>query len=836
MNEMLRQNVDSEELSLRVRKAIEEDDFVLVDSILSEADISLDGVQEDWWVRSLYMSKEFERCISKCDEILENGGDRWIVSLFKARSLSALGEKEKSLSEYRELEKKFPKEREPLVVLIRHHYSLEEWDEALKFDSRLLNLDSGNELGLLFKGRICHRKSKTDLALNSYRELINRYPEHLEGNARVGQLLYEKREYSEAKDSLMKALEIDSEYRPARRLIGLCLEKLGQSDQAIEWLLGEAKREPNDYSNWIKIIDIKLKTSDDEGAREIVGIASSLIGDKMESSILKYKLSRDINWEEGADEASKILEEEFGGDFNYHKMMVESALEAGYVTLMKKFLDRMESSKGIDIGYLESAKDRFENILQITNQNVEFINNSIEEGVEVHISELAIKRILEMCAKRKTRRPHRKRVSVMHVSSSMGRGGAERQLINCVKGAINSNRFGEISLCTYSKQGPESLIGEIYEAGIKIHQYGELIDMDKMIMKNNLSEFGDLIKLLPTRFAIDLVELSVIFKRFRPGIVNSWQDGTNIVAALAGMIAGVPTVVMFGRSMRPDAKTMAHIRNRPYLKMAYNMILSEPRFCLCLNSERGRESYAEWLEIEKEELLVLHNGLDIEGMKEKEYEEEVSEFLRGANIPEDSEIVGGVFRFVREKRLELWVESAIEAIQRRDGVYFIAVGDGPERDRISEIVKRRGFEDRIFFPSKTEFVGSGLKIFDLFLLTSIIEGLPNVLIEAQGYGVPVLSTRAGGSEDTFENYEGGVLLVEEEASKIAEQICLCLDDYSWREKAGKSAINNAGEKFSIDAMLEKLKEIYRQKNEENLQRWIERASIPRRVLASMGLS
>ena len=51
MNEMLRQNVDSEELSLRVRKAIEEDDFVLVDSILSEADISLDGVQEDWWVR-----------------------------------------------------------------------------------------------------------------------------------------------------------------------------------------------------------------------------------------------------------------------------------------------------------------------------------------------------------------------------------------------------------------------------------------------------------------------------------------------------------------------------------------------------------------------------------------------------------------------------------------------------------------------------------------------------------------------------------------------------------------------------------------------------------------
>lgn len=836
MNEMLRQNVDREELSLRVRKAIDEDDFVLVDSILSETNISLDGFQEDWWVRSLYMSKEFGRCISKCDEILENEGNRWIVSLFKARSLSALGEKEKSLSEYRELEKQFPEEREPLVVLIRHHYSLEEWEEALKFDSRLLNLDSENEQGLLFKGRIYHRKSKTDLALGSYRELIERYPEHLEGNARVGQLLYEKREYLKAKDSLMKALDIDSEYRPARRLIGLCLEKLGQSDQAIEWLMSEAKREPNDYSNWIKIIDIKLKTSDDEGAKEIVGIASSMIDNKMESSILKYKLSRDINWEEGVNESSKILEKEFGDDFSYLKMMVESALEAGYISMMKKFLDRMESSKGMDSGYLEHSKSRFENILQITNQSVEFINNSIEQGEEVHISELAIRRIIEICAKRKIRRPHRKRISVMHVSSSMGRGGAERQLINCVRGAIKSNRYGEVSLCTYSKQGPDSLIGEVADTGIKIHQYGELIDLDKMIMKNNLSEFGDLIKLLPSRLAIDLVELSVIFKSFRPGLVNSWQDGTNIVASLAGMIARVPTVIMFGRSMRPDAKTMAHIRNRPYLKMAYKMILSDPRFCLCLNSERGRESYAEWLDIEKEEMLVLHNGLDIEGMKQKEHKEEVEEFLREANISEESEIVGGVFRFVREKRLELWVESAIETIKRRDDVYFIGVGDGPERDRISEIVKKRGFENRIFFPSKTEVVGSWLKIFDLFLLTSIIEGLPNVLIEAQGYGVPVLSTRAGGSEDTFENYDGGVLLMEEDSSEIAEQICLCLDDNSWREKASKSAINNVGEKFSIDAMLENLKEIYNQKNGENLERWIEGASVPQRVLASMGLS
>ncbi len=834
MNDILRQYVDSQELSLRVRKAMDEGDFVLVDSILSETNIQLDGTQEDWWVRSLYLSKEFERCIIKCDEILERGRERWIVLLFKARSLSVMGRKEASISEYQKLERMFPEEREPLVVLIRHHYAMEEWDEALELDSRLLELDSENEQGLLFKGRIHHRMSQTELALNSYTELVQKFPEHLEGHSRVGQLLYENREYHSAKDSLMNALEIDSEYRPARRLIGLCLEKLGQSDRAIEWLMREAEREPQDYSNWIKIIDIKLKTSDDEGAKEVVENAASLIENEMEASILKYKLSRDINWEEGADDASAILEKKFTNDFFYHKMMIDSAFEEGRISLAKKFIDRMESSEGVDMGYHDEAKRRFGNILQITKQEVEFIDTTIEKGVEIHVSELAIKRIVELCTSKKNRKPHGRRTSVIHVSSSMGRGGAERQLINCIRGTLGSDKFGGVSLCTYSKQGSESLIAETMETGVKIHEYGNNIDIDKTIIDNNLEIFKDLIQLLPVRFAKDLVELSVIFNKLRPGLVNSWQDGTNIVAALAAMIARVPTVIMFGRSMRPDVKTMAHVRNRPYLKMGYQLILNDSRFCLCLNSERGRDSYTEWLEIDKEKLLVLHNGLDIESMKKKEYQEEVSEFLEDSNIPEGSEIVGGVFRFVREKRLDLWVESAIETIQRREGVYFIGVGDGPERDRISKMVMRRGFEDRIFFPSKTEFVGSWLKAFDLFLLTSIIEGLPNVLIEAQGYGVPVLSTRAGGSEDTFENYKGGVLLMEEEASVIAEQICLCLDDYSWREKASRTAIKNAEEKFSIQVMMGNLTEIYNRKNEENLQRWEKSASLPRRMLASMG--
>ena len=81
-----------------------------------------------------------------------------------------------------------------------------------------------------------------------------------------------------------------------------------------------------------------------------------------------------------------------------------------------------------------------------------------------------------------------------------------------------------------------------------------------------------------------------------------------------------------------------------------------------------------------------------------------------------------------------------------------------------------------------EIVISWLEAFDLFLLTSSIEGLPNVLIEAQAAGVPVLSTPAGGSEDTFSNYSSGVLLEDDSSTEIAESICRSLEDVRWRRK------------------------------------------------------
>ena len=128
----------------------------------------------------------------------------------------------------------------------------------------------------------------------------------------------------------------------------------------------------------------------------------------------------------------------------------------------------------------------------------------------------------------------------------------------------------------------------------------------------------------------------------------------------------------------------------------------------------------------------------------------------------------------------------------------------------------------------------GWSKFDLFILTSVVEGLPNVLIEAQSFGVPVLSTRAGGAEDTFIDLESGVLLTDEDPEQIANCISICLDDFSWRKRASKSGEEFAMKSFSKDSMVEAICQLYDDVSNEYRKRWQKDTNVITKMLAAVG--
>jgi glycosyltransferase involved in cell wall biosynthesis len=123
-------------------------------------------------------------------------------------------------------------------------------------------------------------------------------------------------------------------------------------------------------------------------------------------------------------------------------------------------------------------------------------------------------------------------------------------------------------------------------------------------------------------------------------------------------------------------------------------------------------------------------------------------------------------------------------------------------------VKELDIGDNVRFEGKSNTVGLWLEVMDLFLLTSDVEGLPNVIIEAQGFGVPVVSTNAGGASEVIIPDVSGYIVEDDDPIAIASIVCDCLEHHSWRRKASTAAFNHARVEFSVEGMYERLLKLY----------------------------
>jgi len=297
------------------------------------------------------------------------------------------------------------------------------------------------------------------------------------------------------------------------------------------------------------------------------------------------------------------------------------------------------------------------------------------------------------------------------------------------------------------------------------------------------------------------------FCKVKPDIVHAWQDQTNINVAIAAKMAGVPGIVLFARSLRPDNKTMLHIRTRPYLRNAYKSILRDKKIQFCHNSNAGAISYSEWLGVSSKPFSIIHNGIDFAGMAEDVQSTDIKDIITDIGIPNNAKIIGGIFRLVQEKRPKLWVDSVSKVIGDIENCHAVIIGGGGMENDISAYINDAGLQDRIHLIGQTRQIKAWLDEIDVFLLTSIVEGLPNVLIEAQAFGVPVITTDAGGARDTIVEGVSG-FVVDADSEMISEKIIACLNNKEWLQKASIVAIENSTNKFSANNMIETLLQIY----------------------------
>jgi glycosyltransferase involved in cell wall biosynthesis len=402
--------------------------------------------------------------------------------------------------------------------------------------------------------------------------------------------------------------------------------------------------------------------------------------------------------------------------------------------------------------------------------------------------------------------------SVAMINASLAPGGAERQFTVTALGLHRAAQTGDtingvhiqgpltlISRSTNSRADDDFYLPRLREAGLRVHEYSAFEPFGGRAKHSLSRSISPLLPHLPSQMREGIVHLADVLRYLSPEVVHIWQDGSILATGAAAFLAGVPRIILGARTMPP---TDRHDRERPEYYPVFGGLLNEAGVTLVSNSRLVAGRYADWLEIDPHRVRVIPNGVAPPDLRPEGKSVELA-----AALPNSGErfVVGAVMRFAEVKRPLLWIDCAAAILAKCPEAYFVMVGRGPLLEASIAHATALGIRNRIIFTGATPDVGFWFSQMDVFLLLSRYEGLPNVLIEAQLCGVPVVTTPSGGSAEALETGVTGTVLesVEIESADTVANIVL-----SWRrgpgprEALGAALREWATTRFSIDRMLE----------------------------------
>lgn len=359
------------------------------------------------------------------------------------------------------------------------------------------------------------------------------------------------------------------------------------------------------------------------------------------------------------------------------------------------------------------------------------------------------------------KRPER----LLLVNGSLGAGGAERQFVELVMALLQAGYAPEaLHVAFFSiarDRGHAHFLPDLEALGVPIHDLANRRIANPTLPK----QVQVATEVLPRGLRNDTRALWHLISEIQPGALHGWQDRSAAACGLAGLLASVERVVLSLRNMSPRTR---RDQNLMLLQRLFSDYAKRENVVITTNAIAAADDYADWLGTSAQRIGCLSNAVDV-----ARFNPEVARDRRKTITKNAPLRIGGLFRLALNKRPLLWLRI-VAALRHSHGLDVAPIirGTGPLEDETRRLAHDLGLDDLIIEGGATtpeDLYGD----VDLLLLASRVEGVPNVLLEAQACGIPVAACNVGGVQDAMlrQGKAKGLLLdAETEPEAAAAQI------------------------------------------------------------------
>lgn len=362
------------------------------------------------------------------------------------------------------------------------------------------------------------------------------------------------------------------------------------------------------------------------------------------------------------------------------------------------------------------------------------------------------------------------RVRVAVVITELDVGGAERLVISLLRAFRHMPAGPECVL--YCLEGPAPLAVEAERVGVPVVN-------------------------LKARFRFDprtAWELEAHLLRHSVDLVHAHLPRAGLVAGIAARRLRLPFVYTEHSVREPLTPWVIRLGWRPFGIRPVMVAVSEPAAAVL----------PAWLGA-----TVIRNGIDEAALHEHACVP--GTLKRGLGIPADAPFLLNIAKLRAPKGHEFLLRAMRMIADARPAARLaIAGGEGDAGQRVRDLRRQLGLEEHVRLLGFRNDAAAWLKDADLFVLSSVREGLPIALLEAMALGVPSVVTDVGGCGEAVRHGVDGLIVPPRDPAALADAVLRLLDDPELRGRMGAAAASRAAESFGIEGTARRYLDVYTQ--------------------------